>query len=253
MTIFYFSATGNSRYVAEKLSREFGMEMKSISDAMKNHEFTVETGKDEKIFFVSPVYYWGLPDIVKSFLEQISFIGESKPEVCGILTCGSSAGGADEMFRKALKQRPCTVKAVYKVVMPDNCVVYFNVPNPEAQVMMLRKSEKEIEDIIEDIRFNFRMSYKSSIGQRVFTKTMYNLYKRGRSTKKFRVQESCIGCGLCQRICPVQAISIEEDHPVWIKTQCTWCLGCINRCPTEAIQYGNATEKRGRYVHPDLR
>ena len=52
MTIFYFSATGNSRYVAEKLSREFGMEMKSISDAMKNHEFTVETGKDEKIFLV---------------------------------------------------------------------------------------------------------------------------------------------------------------------------------------------------------
>ena len=62
-----------------------------------------------------PVYYWGLPDIVKSFLEQISFIGESKPEVCGILTCGSSAGGADEMFRKALKQQPCTVKAVYTV------------------------------------------------------------------------------------------------------------------------------------------
>ena len=43
-----------------------------------------------------------------------------------------------------------------------------------------------------------------------------------------------------------------KSKPVWDK-DCTMCLACINRCPQEAIQYGKSTEKRGRYLHPDLK
>ena len=36
-----------------------------------------------------------------------------------------------------------------------------------------------------------------------------------RRTAHFRVEDSCIGCGLCARKCPVQAIRMENGRPVW--------------------------------------
>ena len=54
-------------------------------------------------------------------------------------------------------------------------------------------------------------------------------------------------------ICPIDAIELQNGKPVWVKKHCTQCLGCINRCPVQAIEYGKDTPGRRRYVHPDLR
>ena len=44
--IFYFSATGNSRYVAEKISGQTGEKIISIVDCLKNNNFDFEVDKD---------------------------------------------------------------------------------------------------------------------------------------------------------------------------------------------------------------
>ncbi|WP_347176327.1 EFR1 family ferrodoxin [Galactobacillus timonensis] len=66
--------------------------------------------------------------------------------------------------------------------------------------------------------------------------------------------EECVGCGLCARKCPVQAIAMQDGHPVWVKEKCVMCLGCLQRCPKAAIQYGNgvATGKHGQYHNPHV-
>lgn len=38
-----------------------------------------------------------------------------------------------------------------------------------------------------------------------------------RMTAHFRAEDSCIGCGLCARKCPVQAIRMENGRPVWVQ------------------------------------
>ena len=63
-------------------------------------------------------------------------------------------------------------------------------------------------------------------------------------------EDVCIGCGLCAKNCPEQAIRIQAGKPVWVKEKCAACLGCLHRCPKFAIQYGEKTKHHGQYLHP---
>ena len=48
-------------------------------------------------------------------------------------------------------------------------------------------------------------------------------------------QEKCTGCGLCVNVCPVQAISLENDKAKVDKGTCTECGQCVDECPNKAI------------------
>ncbi len=48
--------------------------------------------------------------------------------------------------------------------------------------------------------------------------------------------EKCIGCGLCQRVCPRNVFEIQDKAiPVRIQS-CEMCLSCIRQCPEKAIK-----------------
>ena len=250
--VFYFSATGNSKYVAERIGREFGGQVINISDATRNNEYKYQVEDEEKVFFIFPVYFYGLPNLVSAFIKKVQFTGET-PDVCGIGTYGGSCGAVDRMFKAALKGKEVHFRAFYKIKMVGNYVLMDKMPLPEEQTMILRRADKEIDHCIDAIRFHFRTSFHSSIGFGAVSKIAYSFYQDKCGTKKFFAENSCIGCGLCQTICPVEAIQMEEGRPVWTKQQCVHCLGCLQRCPVEAIQYGKKTKDRGRYVNPILK
>lgn len=47
----------------------------------------------------------------------------------------------------------------------------------------------------------------------------------------------CIGCGACVAVCPVEAISFDEDGKAVIdKTKCIKCGTCEAVCPVDAIK-----------------
>ena len=47
--------------------------------------------------------------------------------------------------------------------------------------------------------------------------------------------EKCIGCGACVDVCPVGALSMENDKAVVDAETCIDCGACIPECPVEAI------------------
>ena len=55
-------------------------------------------------------------------------------------------------------------------------------------------------------------------------------------------QDTCVGCGKCAKVCPVHAISLQEDpvtHKKKAKLSSELCLGCgvcARNCATKAIQ-----------------
>ena len=62
----------------------------------------------------------------------------------------------------------------------------------------------------------------------------------------FYSTDECIGCGLCEKLCPLKNIQIKDHRPVWGK-KCTHCMACIAKCPKKAIEYGKKSRRKNRY------
>ena len=47
-------------------------------------------------------------------------------------------------------------------------------------------------------------------------------------------KEKCTGCSACVKVCPVNAIKIENNKAT-INDECVECGICVNECQNEAI------------------
>ena len=65
--------------------------------------------------------------------------------------------------------------------------------------------------------------------------------------------EKCSGCCLCQNVCPVDAIKMEENfqgfiHPVIDCDKCINCGNCLKKCPVHEPVYKNTNEPECRAI-----
>ena len=70
--------------------------------------------------------------------------------------------------------------------------------------------------------------------------------------KKFAANDSCIGCGTCEKICPRNNIQLVDGKPSF-GTNCIGCLSCVQFCPKQAINIGRITERRERFPNPNVK
>jgi NAD-dependent dihydropyrimidine dehydrogenase PreA subunit len=253
--IFYFSATGNSKYVALKIAAETKEEPIAIADCVKNREFTFEVKDKERIGFVTPTYFWGLPSIVCEFLEKLELRMPDSyhPYIYHVATFGTTTGQVSHMVNELLKKRGLSLDGRFSVQMPDTWTPVFNLTDKEKIRKINHEAEKQIAEAAGKIRREFAGDFSRRKVPMIAVRLYYPLYERKRKTKYFTVEDNCIECGLCAKKCPVAAIEMQAGRPVWVKEKCTLCLGCLHRCPKFAIQYGKKTKKHGQYVNPNVK
>ena len=75
-------------------------------------------------------------------------------------------------------------------------------------------------------------------------------YDKASATSNFTLSDGCDGCGVCADVCPDRIISMENGRPAWNADSCTLCLACLHRCPRTAIDLGESTMGKRRYVNP---
>jgi ferredoxin len=75
---------------------------------------------------------------------------------------------------------------------------------------------------------------------------------KGTESLAFTPSEDCNGCGICERICPMNNVEMVDDRPVW-SDNCAGCFACLNWCPREAISLGGFDAGIRNYHHPDVK
>ena len=243
--VFYFSGTGNSKYVAQRLADALGDTLLSINERVKAGDTSpIETGNC--LIIVTPTYAWRIPRVVREWLLATELVGAER--VWFAMTCGTEIGSADRYNRELCKSKGLTAMGTAQIVMPENYIAMFNAPEKEQARRIVAKAEPDIDRAIAAIQAN-----------QPFAPTRNNLYDRFMSgpvnpvfyrffvkADAFRATDACIGCGKCVELCPLNNIHLENGKPLWGKN-CTHCMACICYCPKEAIEYGKKSKGKPRY------
>jgi len=246
--IFYFSGTGNSKHIADKISNSTGERLVSISENIIEKNETYEIEENERIGFVFPVYWYCLPKIVEKFIVQLKISGYQNQYVYALTTYGIAAGNVMDRLTKILNNKQIQLNGIFGVLMVDNYVVGYNIMNVDKQRIILNNAEVEIDKIISMIERRENIEYIKKGNIAFVTPITGYAYRKANHTKKFFATQECNGCKLCERSCPCNVIHIVDGKPMWVG-DCTFCLKCINGCNQSAIQYGKSTEKRDRYKY----
>ncbi len=242
--IIYFSGTGNSLYAAKNLLED-NERLVPMADLMKENSYDVGVEPGERLGLVFPVYFYTVPSIVKEFLEKAEI--KNAGYVFAVITCGGGTAQASAVLKKILAAKGITLSYFRELLMPDNSMLFYQIPGAEKAQGRLNDAAKVLADIKKDIA----EKKTTAIGNSTIVSSLIGLgYRLCSGTKKFYAEDTCTGCGLCARNCPMQVIVMQDKKPVWTAEKCCKCSTCINRCPAKAIQYGKATKKRNRYVNP---
>lgn len=254
--IFYFSGTGNSKWIAEELSGFHGETLISISKELihKGDYLQYELRGDEKIGFVFPVYSWGPPKIVLDFIYKMKLLGYEEQYFFFVCSCGDDTGQTKKVFLKAISRKGWECHSGFSVIMPNNYVLMkgFNIDSKELQQKKLHEAIPMMQRINKLIREQRKGVFELTEGSFPYIKTQLinPLFNKFRITAKpFYATDACVSCKKCEKVCPVENIKVD-GKPVW-GDNCTSCLACFHICPQQAVQYGKITGNKGQYFNPN--
>ncbi len=253
--IFYFSGTGNSLQTARNIADYSGEALISVAERISSGErlFEHSLKGNETIGFIFPVYAWGPPGMVLEFIDRLKLKNYSNNYVFSVATCGANIGNTMKLLDKRLSAKGLKLCSAFSIVMPSNYIIMGDVDTKEVEKEKLETAEKAMLEVNQVIQRREVGVFKLAKGTLpILTTGVINpLFNKGAlSTKKFYADDSCTGCGICEKVCNTKTIKVDRK-PQW-GSKCTQCLACINYCPVKAIQYGKGTVNKGRYTNPKV-
>lgn len=238
MKILYFTATGNSLYIAKSL----GGELLSIPqmDKAGTYEFT-----DDKIGIVFPLHAWGVPSYLVDFLRKATFKSDY---IFAVTTYGIYSGAVAKHLTDIAGESGFTFDYINRIKMVDNYIPTFDMEKEIAN-----EHKKDINNQLERVKSDIESSKKWILKENFLQKATFN-YMKGRENRPFNekrlkvhvygeginnyieVKDSCNQCGVCSKVCPVDNIEMDKiNGKIKLSDKCFMCFACVHHCPSNAI------------------
>ena len=240
MTIFYFTATGNSLSVAKAI----GGNLISIPQLIDQSDPFFE---DDVIGLVFPIYGFGPPEMVRRFMEKVRW---SAKYAFAIGTYGNLPGAAMRTIQSIAKRRGIPFDYCASIVMLDNYLPNFDITKQIASLPKKRVGDR-ITALRADIAARKSRPPHHALGWRTISATLQLIRPLAfspKSAQRFLVEPSCSGCGVCAKVCP--AANIHPANPIpHFGDQCQWCFACLHACPQNAL-YLKSQRSTARWRNP---
>lgn len=246
--IIYFTGTGNSKYIADMLGDKLEDEITDSREYIKDYSGGSFSSQKPYVF-VAPTYGWQLPRIFENFIRSSEFSGSS--DAYFVMNCGSDIGMPEERIRQLCSDRGLNYRGVFEIIMPENYIAMFNVPDEAESDKIIEAANGEIDAAAEKIKINIDFDERTvHFSDKCKSGLVNKLFRRfAVRTTAFYADDRCTGCGMCESLCPLNNIRLSfiDNRPQWGR-ECTHCMACICRCPSEAIEYGKKSIGKRRYI-----
>lgn len=255
MKILYFTATGNSLYIAKSL----GGDLHSIPQMVKEEKYDFT---DDKIGIVFPLHAWGVPSYVVEFLERASF---SCNYLFAITTYGIYSGAVAKHLSDIASEAGYKFDYINRIKMVDNYVPTFDMKKEVG-----KEAKKEIEKHISMIKSDIDECKKSTLRESIIRKVTFN-YMSNREGRPFnekrlkvhvygegidnylKLEDNCTACGVCVKVCPVDNIKLDKEAcKIELSDKCFMCLACLHNCPSNTIHI-NGEVSKDRYINKNIK
>lgn len=262
--VYYFSATGNTKYGLLMLQKHLSSEGHTCELLSIENQRAIENGDWDLLGFASPVYGGYPTENMINFIRQSADFDDVVPAFTVVCAC-SSVGywGSRELYAEILKEK--NIRVISELGFLGN-------PSHPSVVGSLEDASPKIKSFFDGIDRPDSLDEKYI---REFSEKLvstYEDYSSGRSIAKLKHsslkiqasmrirlkeinfqklhpimldQDKCTKCGFCQRACPVKAITLNP-YPERDMSKCFNCQKCTNLCPQHAF-YLKDIEKTGHY------
>ena len=245
--VLYYSATGNTEYIARELANRLDDECVNLLGAIKSHDNT-PLYSEKPYVICAPVIVCEMPRFMSDWLKKQEFQGSR--DVYFVFTSGGYCGISGVLSKSLMEKKGMACHGHAEFTMPRNYMANNSYPQlPEKEIReRILASTAQLEGVAQSIRTGGVLTArKVQLWETLVTVPFNPVWLKLKATSKdFYVTEGCIGCSKCEKLCPLNNISMKDNKPVW-GNSCTHCMACIGNCPVEAIEYANITQTKEKY------
>ncbi|WP_019680799.1 EFR1 family ferrodoxin [Ruminococcus flavefaciens] len=248
--VLYFSATGNTRFLATELAKKLDDECLDLLRRIKENDFS-EISSEKPFIICAPVYICEMPRFLSKYLQKVRLTGNSS--VYFIANSAGYSGITGYLAKRIFRRKKMNFMGHTELVMPRNYYIgHYPVQSGDEIRRRILSAYNKLDDIAADIRNGRKLKARYVfLFEKLITLPFNPIWAKYKMpTRDFFASDNCIGCGKCEKVCPLNNISIKDKKPIW-GTSCTHCMACIGNCPTDAIEYGDITKVKGKYNFND--
>jgi flavodoxin/formate hydrogenlyase subunit 6/NADH:ubiquinone oxidoreductase subunit I len=255
LPIFYFSGTGNTWWAAQRLAEELGKRKFQTSahsiERVSREEVNQLIDQAKIVALGYPIYASDAPLIMQDFIRALPKNKQPKRMLVFVTQAFWSGDGAYFI-------RPEVESKGYRI----DWAVHFNMPNNISLDLgffinaffglfhakpadTLKRIKKLADRVSKNSPWLMGRSPFFSLGwiQRIPYRKEIHRWQSG----VYQVNtEKCNACARCERLCPVDNITLINGLPHF-DDHCNLCLRCFNYCPQLAIEAFGKSFNEERY------
>ncbi|MBM6993793.1 MAG: EFR1 family ferrodoxin [Prevotella sp.] len=254
--VFYFTATGNSLYIAQTLAGTDG-EVLSMPKMLKRKQLDFEA---DEIGFVFPCLMHLPPNRVREFIATARLKADY---FFTVVTYGNDKGSVAEAWDRMSREAGYPMHYIQAIPMVNN---WINIVDIEQELQQEKPTQQSLETVEADLAARKHYILPTTDEERQRHQELMATVGLNdddgviqKSEQRYASNDDCILCGICTMVCPRGCWHLGGPTSVNFG-QCDYCMACIHNCPRKAIQllpsahpvFSHEVNPERHYRHPKV-